>query len=181
MLDRAEALARLAARFRSGNSDPKAEKARIGFLVEDTAGLPLDVLQSAIRKGVTVWRFMPTAAEIFEQAQDDLNHARDMAKLRTERQALPALPKPSLPAMPVDIAKRNEWGKSLGLQWDENGNMTRTPVAKPVAFEDKKPPSMTPQADDYAAIKAELAAKVPAVSDVSPALRSLREKIMGEA
>ena len=178
MLDRAEILTLTAARFRgAGQASTAAEKQKIGFLVEDTAGIPLPILKAALERGrATKWKFMPTASEIYDECKDDLAHERSMARI-AERfppvVAAPALPPP--PVIPLDIAKANEWGKPLGIQWDASGRMIRTEKRSDrVKFEDRVAPTERPQVADYAEIRGAIAERIPAVSDVSPALKALQ-------
>jgi hypothetical protein len=184
MAARIDAIAGLGKRFTGANSgDVEAEKDRIKFLVADTMNLPLDVLQIAIREGASkVWKFMPTASEIFEAAQDELRHRRDMqridATLRTPApRALPAPPPREITGS--DIAKLNEWGGPLGISWDASGKMMRSETRKGEAMplERREKATATPQAADYAELRERIAAAVPAVSDASPGLRHLAERM----
>ena len=179
---RIDAISNLAARYPGANAaDREAEKERIKWLVKDTASLPVDVLEMAIAEGVVKWKFMPTAAEIFDAAQEELYHRRTMARLASFPPPAPALPAPPVgPPNDAQLAAMNEWGKPLGFQWDAQGRMTRVEPQRDKArpLEEREAPTAHPQAADYADIAAQILASASPVSDVSPALKAMRDRML---
>ena len=182
MAARIDIIAGVAGRFPGANAgSATAEKDRIRYLVEDTITLPLDVLRVAMREGLKIWKFLPSAAEVYEAAQPELRHQRDMARIN----GILATPVPkALPAPPprdieqTDVESLNEWGRPLGMRWDASGKMTRSEPAGTgkQPLEQRTKHTATPQAVDYAELRERIAVAAPPVSDLSPAMRALRDR-----
>jgi hypothetical protein len=184
MADRINCITGLAGRWPGANaSNVAAERERIKFLVQDTMTLTMPILRATLRDGVTKWKFMPSAAEIFELAAPHIAEARDLARIDALHhqgldaarrfKALPA-PKPR-ETTPADLAALNEWGAPLGIAWDANGKMTQTDrsIAGPAKLEQRERHTASPKAADYAEIRERIAGAMPPVSDASSALKAM--------
>ena len=91
----ADQIGALALRFTPRRDETAAEaRTRLRLLMEDVSqALDTPALAASIRAGVAVWRFMPTCAEICEQAADFLADRRADAR-RAYRAPPSALPPP---------------------------------------------------------------------------------------
>lgn len=134
-----EQLAELAGRFTKA-SDEGGERVRLRLLAEDlTANLKPDAFAYAVRNGVGGWKFLPTLAEIMEEAKPYIEHQRWAARHRAI-EAQVARDWPMLtsrtPPEPVDnTAVLDALRKTLTAADQEIRNTNTLPPEKPLSWQ----------------------------------------------
>lgn len=147
-LRRTEIIGRIAARnlpTQGGTGAAESVGMWIEFMVEDTADIHADDLDTVAREGIRKWRFRPTAADFHELAEPLRDHRRAIARIDETRAVIAARgPAPRALPAPTPAKSDLEALASFGYTWDEQGNAVRI---KPAERRRSEPFTMPTQAD----------------------------------
>jgi len=135
-----ELLAELAVRFPK-TSDEAGDALRLRLLAEDLSGnlAPQD-LADAIKSGVRKWRYLPTLAEVMDEARPHIEHRRWMAQHRAQQRQLAdqrAYAKPYVPSVEQQArtdAVLAEMRRKLAEGDAQLRNVSAEPLPRPISW-----------------------------------------------
>ena len=135
-----ELLAELAVRFPK-TGDEAGDALRLRLLAEDLSGnmAPQD-LADAIKGGVRKWRYLPTLAEVMEEARPHIEHRRWKARHAAEQRAIAdqrAYAKPYVPSLEQQArtdAVLAEMRRKLAEGDAQLRKVSAEPLPRPIAW-----------------------------------------------